>query len=316
MARRVLVIHPGALGDVLQAIPALRALGGAETISFCGQPRLGRLLAGTGEVRESLSFDGLGLEALFTEEPPGTRLCEQLARCDEVVSWFGARDARYPARLRALAPVRAIAAPIPPDGSRSTVWQHLIDSVAADGDGTREPHGRTEEVRSRLLEPLSVPARWRDAARERLRRLGISGPFALVHPGAGGRAKLVPPATLARVIAQVAGRAPIRILVHEGPADREATRAMLDRLPASAPRLIDPDLALLAAVASLGRAYLGGDSGVSHLAASAGAPAVLLFPTATRERWAPWSPTARVIGMEDEDAVERASETLAAALSV
>ncbi len=39
-------------------------------------------------------------------------------------------------------------------------------------------------------------------------------------------------------------------------------------------------------------AYLGADSGVSHLAASVGAPAVILYPPATRDRWAPWSSTA------------------------
>jgi ADP-heptose:LPS heptosyltransferase len=36
---------------------------------------------------------------------------------------------------------------------------------------------------------------------------------------------------------------------------------------------------------------------VSHLAASVGAPAVILFPAATREAWAPWSPTAEALTM-------------------
>jgi hypothetical protein len=40
----VLVIHPGALGDVLQAVPALRGLRPLAPVTFVGQPRLGRLL--------------------------------------------------------------------------------------------------------------------------------------------------------------------------------------------------------------------------------------------------------------------------------
>jgi hypothetical protein len=70
--RRLLVIHPGALGDVLQAVPALRALRGRERacrVSLAAQPRLARLLAGAGVVDEALSFDALGLSVLFTDDP-------------------------------------------------------------------------------------------------------------------------------------------------------------------------------------------------------------------------------------------------------
>ena len=49
----ILAIHPGALGDVLQAVPALRALrslGRGASVTFAGQPRLAHLLAGGGAV--------------------------------------------------------------------------------------------------------------------------------------------------------------------------------------------------------------------------------------------------------------------------
>ena len=64
--RRLLAIHPGALGDVLQAVPALRALrgdAGDRHLSLAAQPRLARLLAGAGVVDEALSFEALGLAA-------------------------------------------------------------------------------------------------------------------------------------------------------------------------------------------------------------------------------------------------------------
>ena len=42
-----LVIHPGALGDVLQAVPVIEALGRlGHRLTFAGQPRLGELLQG------------------------------------------------------------------------------------------------------------------------------------------------------------------------------------------------------------------------------------------------------------------------------
>ena len=46
---------------------------------------------------------------------------------------------------------------------------------------------------------------------------------------------------------------------------------------------MSPPLPVLAGVLSMAQAYLGGDSGVSHLAAAVGAPAVILFPAATLE---------------------------------
>jgi ADP-heptose:LPS heptosyltransferase len=58
---------------------------------------------------------------------------------------------------------------------------------------------------------------------------------------------------------------------------------------------VEPELPALAAALAGARAYLGGDSGVSHLAAAVGAPSVILFPPAHLPRWTPWSPTARAI---------------------
>src|SRR5512139_3692951 len=88
----VLVIHPGALGDVLQAVPALSAL--RETIpariAFAGQPRLAALLRDTGVADEALAFDGLGLSHLFVPERVPTPVRERLARFHRVISWFGA----------------------------------------------------------------------------------------------------------------------------------------------------------------------------------------------------------------------------------
>jgi len=90
------------------------------------------------------------------------------------------------------------------------------------------------------------------------------------------------------------------VIVHQGPADRAAVDALLDRLDGAVDRLVEPDLPSLAAVLAGARAYLGGDSGVSHLAAAVGAPSVILFPPAHVRRWAPWSPTATVIEMTGE----------------
>jgi len=303
--RRVLVIHPGALGDVLQAVPALRALGRGARVAFSGQPRLGELLGGAGVVHEAFSFDSFGLEALFTDGPAPASLAGRLGGFDEVVSWFGARDERYPGRLRALARGCVIAPPVP-ETAGITVWQHLLTTL-------QPRHSSGPEDRA----PLLLPGHWRARARQALDDLGARAGEAVlvVHPGAGGRWKVCPPETLAHAISRATRGAEIRVLLHEGPADREAAERLAGLLDPPALRLIDPALPLLAGILSVARAYLGGDSGVSHLAAAVGAPAVILYPAVTRERWAPWSGTARVLGRHETDADPGVAERAAAALS-
>lgn len=294
----VLAIHPGALGDVLQAVPALRALG--DRVTLCAQPRLGALLAGAGVVARAVSFDGFGLDALFADGAISHALAERLRPFDRVVSWFGSRDEGYCRRLGALAPGAVVAPPVPAaDGA--TVWRHLLATIGAD---------------SADRAPITLPDAWRDEARGALDALGVprDAPFVLVHPGAGGRWKLASPAMLAEIATRAASG--LRVVVHAGPADADAVDGFTRALARPLHVLREPTLPLLAGALAAARGYLGGDSGVSHLAAAVGAPAVVLFPEATRERWRPWSPTARAVAMEDAAAaIDAAAAALGAAIS-
>ena len=56
--------------------------------------------------------------------------------------------------------------------------------------------------------------------------------------------------------------------------------------------LDEPSLPRLAGVLACASAYLGNDSGVSHLAAALGTPSVVLF-TRDKLAWQPWEPRAR-----------------------
>jgi heptosyltransferase-3 len=299
--REILVIHPGALGDVLQAVPALRALRAAENrLTFAGQPRLASFLVGAGVAQTALGFDALRLEALFTDEPLSPSLSERLARFDRIVSWFGSQDERYPARLREIAQDSVIASPTPKPGAPIAVWRHLLDTLALSGADTQRS-------------PLELPETWRAAAQRRLEELGArrTRPLIVIHPGAGARWKRLPAPLLAETIWLPARDSGGDILVHQGPADAEAADELAAVLHAPTLRLIEPELPLLAGVLREATVYIGGDSGVSHLAAVVGAPSVILLPPSTRGQWQPWSATAVAIEMTDSAAwVEEAGKAL------
>ena len=287
-----LVIHPGALGDVLQAVPAIEALGRlGHRMTFAGQPRLGELLEGFGLVLAATPFDTFGLEALFADGPPTERVTSRLSRFRRVVSWFGARKPDYVERLGALVPEAIVAAPVPDDDSSLTVWEHLVSTL-----------GPWNVQRPADLRRLPTTERWRIAARTALMALGVDErrPLLIAHPGAGARWKEAPTARFAQALERMVADGSFEVVVHQGPADTPAVDALLTTLGIPAHRYFAPTLTELAGALALAQAYLGSDSGVSHLAASVGTRSVILYPPATLRRWAPWAPSAVALGVGSE----------------
>jgi ADP-heptose:LPS heptosyltransferase len=287
-----LVIHPGALGDVLQAVPALSSLGRlGHRLTFAGQPRLGELLQGSGLVLAATPFDTFGIEALFADVPASDRLASRLARFRRVVSWFGAREPGYAGRLGALVPEVIVAPPVPDDESPLTVWEHLVETL-----------GAWDVARPSELHALATTERWRIAARTALMALGVdeARPLLIAHPGAGARWKQAPTARFAQALERMAADGGFEVVVHQGPADAPAVDALVTTLGIPAHRYLEPTLTELAGALALAQAYLGSDSGVSHLAACVGTPSVILFPPETLRRWAPWAPSAVALGAGSE----------------
>jgi hypothetical protein len=287
-----LVIHPGALGDVLQAVPALESLGRlGHQLTFAGQPRLGELLQGSGLVLAATPFDTFGIEALFADVPVPDRLVSRLSRFQRAVSWFGAREPGYAARLGALVPEVIVAPPVPDDHSPLTVWEHLVETL-----------GKWDVARPSEHHALATTERWRIAARTTFMSLGVdeSRPLLIAHPGAGARWKEAPAARFAQALERMAADGGFEVLIHQGPADGNAVNALLRVLTIPTQLLLEPSLTELAGALALAQAYLGSDSGVSHLAASVGTPSVILYPPETIRQWAPWAPSAVALGVGSE----------------
>ena len=269
---------------MLLAIPALRALRHqrpGDALVIAAQPKIGRLLGALGVVDRSLDFELLGLDSLFAPEPDGSerewpeRCAEDLRRSARVVAWVGSREPAFVRRLTMLVPGSIVA---PSVGAGRPVWEHLVDTVGA---STEDP-----AIRS----PVSVPAPIVAEARRELVHLGWSESDRLlfVHPGAGGRGKRWPATGFAEVLERLARLPRLAIVIHRGPADAEALAALPEQAIARAIVLREPPLPLLAGALSLAAAYLGNDSGISHLAATVGVPSAVLFG-AEQLAWRPWA---------------------------
>lgn len=285
---RTIVLHPGALGDVFLAVPALRALRArapGDELGLAAQPRIGALLASLGIVDRHVTFDALGLDTLFTDDAPSPRLGELVAGA-RVVSWFGAGSPDFARRLRALAPGAVLCSTASPQGTM--VWRHLLASVLS-----LLPATAAEDS---CCDPMDIAPAIVAEGRRVLDAVGWTGerPLVMLHPGAGGASKRWPTEGFVAVAEALVDSHGADLVVHDGPADHDAVGALRARLHVPVLALTDPPLEALAGALRHVALWIGNDSGVSHLAAAVGAPALVLFNEANLA-WRPWSREARTL---------------------
>lgn len=287
VVRRLLVWHQGALGDLLLALPTLKALAGhypGAVFTGVGQPVRWRLL------QESLplaavwdSSDQLWLE-LYAEGEIAPALRRRLSVFDLAVV-FGVRpDSPLRRRLEEVG-LPCLWLPSFPSGGRVSVTDYQLRFLCRMGLTTPE--------RDRCLElppaTLALGRRWRQEQNSEL--------VLALAPGSGHPKKNWPLPSFLDLAAALRARYRAKVWWVLGPAETGVTAALLELLPPK-DRLFLADLPLdtLAAHLYWCDYYIGNDSGVTHLAAACGRPWVLaLFGPSDPCLWAPRGPRVRVI---------------------
>jgi hypothetical protein len=286
----VLAIHPGALGDVILFGHLLVRLGGLATLVARGETA--RLLAGAGVVARAIDFDALPMHEAFADAPAGEGpLADLLGRHDRLVSCFAA-DTPAARRLTQISgAARADFLPVRPaddfPGHLLDLWAERLGLGAFDVGSVRA---------------WAVPRAWREAAAEALRGAGVAAgrPYVVFHPGAGSPRKCWP---LERFEA-VAGRLGPAAVFVLGPVELEAwDPPAVEALRRRRAAMRCPPLTALAGVLAGAAAYVGNDSGVTHVAAAVGAPTVAVFGASRADHFAPAGPRVRVVEGGNVDAV-------------
>ncbi len=279
---RVLAVHPGALGDIVLFGRLLERIGGSITLAARGER--GRLLEGLGVVGRALDFDALPMHELFTDDPlTEARLPALLGEHDRLVSCFATGDTRAELRLSAAAAVGQSAfLPIRCDEGFQC---HLLDLWF---DLLMVPAMTAGEVTS----AWHVPPAWVDEGQGLLRKAGVdpAAPYVVLHPGAGSPDKCWGLDRYLQIADELRGR--VGVVVTVGPVEMERWGGVLTELQRVSV-LADPPLSALAGVLTGAGAYLGNDSGPSHLAAAVGAPTLALFGPTRAEHFAPLGPRVR-----------------------
>jgi ADP-heptose:LPS heptosyltransferase len=267
MPRCTLVVFPGALGDFVCFLPTLRYLRercADDSVTLVAQSQVLPL-----GVRPGLADDGVAVERAAVAQlfVAGSKV-PLLPRSDigNVYSWFASADAvvRENLTVRAHGTVRCAPFRLPSEYS-GHVTQHFFGGAAA-------PDGAGAAPVPRL--PL-LAAEHRGAGKF-WRRHGLDGrPVLAVHRGASAPAKRW---------AEDGYRAVTQWWRERGGAVLEVCGPLESPVPLSPEHVLARDLALgdLAALLARVDLFLGGDTGVSHLAGAVGAAGVVLF--------GPWRP--------------------------
>jgi len=292
--RRVAVFRALQLGDMLCAVPALRALRGAwpgAEIVLVGQPwarafvtRFGRYLDG---FREFPGYPGMPERAPEIGRLPAFLQAVQAERFDLAIQMHGSGRLSNP--LVMLFGARRCAGfyeegEYCPDPSSFVTWperglevHRLLRLVEALGI---RPRGEWLEF------PLNESDERALYAVDGVRELGPRD-YVCIHPGASVPERRWPPENFVAV-ARALGRRGLRVVLTGTAAEAGLTRAVARELPFACIDLAGrTDLGAVGALLSRARLLVCNDTGVSHLAAALRVPSVVISTGNNPERWAP-----------------------------
>jgi len=136
---------------------------------------------------------------------------------------------------------------------------------------------------------IYIPAATVDRIEERLSRIGFTpGNYFHVHPTATLETKLWPPRQFARFIRMIQQHFETPILLTCGPKEEQITRQINADLNSAVPVFSDLTIRELAAVIQGSSAFVGCDSGPTHIASALKKKVCVVFGSSNAITWRPW----------------------------
>jgi ADP-heptose:LPS heptosyltransferase len=284
-----LIIHSGGIGDLLLALPAMRFFQHAfrqSPPSLMGHSERLALVAYDLKAETIHSVDRAGMAYFYLEDaflPSSLR--SFFSSFGLVLAFTGKDGPIFSKNVEKAGAARVLALPsFPPEGQKVHVSDYLVELLRKKGIEGEVPDHSLQVSEEALNFSWDYWAR--TGLKENERVLAI-------HPGSGNPAKNWSPSHFAGVADWAAGWA--RVLLISGPA-RDGVEEVKRNLKKVTP-LIAENLSLLQLAAILRRctAYLGNDSGITHLASSLGLATVALFGPTDPEVWGPRGASVRIM---------------------
>jgi len=307
---RILVIRGGAIGDFILTLPALKALRDARPqarMEILGYEHIAVLAEKRFYAQAVHSIEYAPLARFFARnsELPA-ELTDYFASFDLIVSYLYDPDRIFEINLRRCGVQNLICGPA-----------RIVENA---GHAARQLARPIEQLGINVVdfaERIFPSIEDREFAREFL--ASVPQPIVAIHPGSGSHEKNWPLENWIGLFSPDSRFADLeRVLVISGEAD-EAQTDQLEREWKNRNVRFARNLPLPRLAAVLERSiFIGHDSGISHLAAAAGANCILLFGPTDPDVWAPRNDNVQILrppsGRLDDLQIETVEAVLAATL--
>ena len=270
------MIRGGAIGDFILTLPAIAALRRQfpeAHLEVLGYPHIAELALTGGLVNRVQSIEARALAGFFAR---GGELAEHLAdyfaEFDLILSYLYDPDAIFKTNVGLCTGAQFITGPHRADeGARLHAAKVYLKPLERLAIFDADPVPRLPLApRPRSLNPLAL------------------------HPGSGSERKNWPEANWAELLQHLTGMADLELLVVGGESEGSRLQRLAATLPPARARVVQSlPLAELAQRLACCRAFIGHDSGISHLAAAVDLPCLVLWGDTAEEIWRP--PSEKVV---------------------
>ncbi|HEU5069372.1 MAG TPA: glycosyltransferase family 9 protein [Verrucomicrobiae bacterium] len=272
---RILVIRGGAIGDFILTLPAMAALRGQfpeAHLEVLGYPHIAQLAQYGGLVDRVQPIEARGLAGFFARRgvlDPAT--ADYFARFDIIVSYLFDPDDIFRTNVAACSRAQFLQGPHRPKESgqehATKVYLKPLERLAIfDADPVPRLIKQTVAAAGNACERGLIAA----------------------HPGSGSERKNWPEASWEALLARVLAESPNDVLLVGGEAEGDRLERLAARLSTPRVRLARSlPLAELAGLLRFCAAFVGHDSGITHLAAALAVPTLALWGHTTEAVWRP-----------------------------
>lgn len=287
---RLLVLRGGAIGDFMMTLPALQALRTQwpnSHIALMGYPHAGELARAGRMINEFHSLDDASVAEFFSQQPEFSGEQQAYVQSfDIILSYLHDPDRVVEKNMKRLGARKYV------HGSPMVADRHATDhlmqplkelSISIRG-----------EMRPRLHLDESLQ---QQKGRAWLNHQELHAPVLAIHPGSGNAEKNWPGDRFIELYYRATARHWNAFFIL-GEADRAVARAIVEQLPDAA-ILSGSTLVETAAVLAECDAYVGNDSGITHLASALERPMVALFGPTEPAVWGPRGPHVTILQKAD-----------------
>lgn len=272
---KILVIRGGAIGDFILTIPVFQALKKyfpQAELEVLGYPKVARLAVEAGWASQAKSIEDPGLVRFFAPRGPVPPEWQQyFSQFDIIISYLFDPDEIFKKNIEHSGKHHYIHGPHRPDEKLNI---HAIDALLKPLEKLAVYESGWVPDLGRLMGTQSKPER---------KTIRIA-----MHPGSGSTLKNWPSERWTELIQHFSGVSDLEILVVGGEAERELCALIPTHLPEGKCRVfMNHPLDELARLLGECDAFIGHDSGISHLAAAIGVPSVVLWGPTNLNIWRP-----------------------------